>query len=172
MKKIIGFILLFIVAALSGWMINISYQKITTKNKIEAGLDKLPGFTFINADSLIVSTHQICTDNSLIIIYFNSECGHCKEEAEQISEDYNRLKGIKILFVSLEPLSKIKAFDEHYGLTELPGVNLGKIDETTAFDILGVASTPQIFIYNRAGSLSKQFRGTTKTEALVKYANM
>ncbi len=172
MKKIIIILLLSGIAGASGWMAIISFQKIKTKQKIEAGLEKIPEFSFLNMDSVRVSVKNTPGSGPLILIYFNSECSHCKNEADQIVDGQDRLDGIKILFLSTEPLKKIKAFDKQFGLTKVNGLNLGKIDEITAFDVLGITTSPQIYIYNHEGNLKKQFRGTTKTETLSRYANM
>ncbi len=172
MKKITGITMVMIIAGISAWLISASYQKIKAKNKLEAGLNRIPAFSFIDNKGEKMSVRRISSGEPLIIIYFDSDCGHCKEEAQQITSDRKYLKGIKILFVSLEPIDKIREFGKKFDLPGESGILLGQIDEKTAFDILGVVSTPQIFIYNGNGDLKKQFRGTTKTETLVKYANM
>jgi hypothetical protein len=75
-----------------------------------------------------------------------------------------------MIFISLEPFHKIKQFGDSIGLTHLPNVLLGKIDEQTADEILGITSAPQLFIYNKEGQLTKQFKGSTRIEAIIKYA--
>jgi hypothetical protein len=81
------------------------------------------------------------------------------------------VEGIEMIFISLEPFNKIRQFGDSIGLTHLPNVLLGKIDEQTADEILGITSAPQLFIYNKEGKLTKQFKGSTKIEAIIKYAN-
>ena len=171
MKKIIVILILGSLSVLTGWMAWKSYQKVSVRQKIEAGLSSLPHFQFLNLDSLPVPLDRRTANQSLILIYFNSECAHCREQAKQIVEDHILMEGTDIFFLSLEDMKKIREFDRDFGLNGFSGVYVGKIDEHIAFDILGITTSPQIYIYNHEGHLEKKFNGTTKPETLIKYAN-
>jgi thioredoxin-related protein len=171
MKKILGSLLILVTLSLVGWMI---YASVKTLNKKEALIDSIsqvPKFSLQLPDSASISIWRDFTESPLLLIYFNSECEYCNAEAKEIVEKQEQLEGIEMIFISLEPFHKIKQFGDSIGLTHLPNVLLGKIDEQTADEILGITSAPQLFIYNKEGQLTKQFKGSTKIEAIIKYAN-
>jgi len=152
-------------------MIYASVKMVKSKEELVNRISAMPKFTMTTADSLLISIDSGYTNTPLVLIYFNSKCDHCISEAKEIVDSQAQLEGIEMIFISLEPLHKIKQFGDNIGLSDLSNVLLGKIDDHTADKILGITSAPQLFIYNRDGKLTKQFKGSTKTEAIIKYAN-
>ena len=171
MKKITGFILILLILGLVGWMIIASVKTAKEKEAIAAGISQVPEFSLQLVDSAHLSIHGDYTKSPLLLIYFNSDCEYCKAETKEIVDNQEQLEGIEMIFISLEPLDIIKQFGDSIGLTDLPNVLLGKINNQTADEILGITSAPQLFIYNREGKLTKQFKGSTKIEAIIKYVN-
>jgi peroxiredoxin len=171
MKKIVGLILVFLILGLVGWMIIASVKTAKEKEAIAAGISQVPEFSLQLPDSTAISIQRDYTKSPLLLIYFNSECEYCKAEAKEIVDNQELLEGIEMIFISLEPLQKIKQFGDSIGLTDLSNVLLGKIDDQTTDEILGITSAPQLFIYNKEGQLTKQFKGSTRIEAIIKYAN-
>ena len=172
MKKAAGIFMFLVVIGLAGWMIRLTYMKIKLKNSIETKLKNLPEFSLLNTADSIIGVNQAVIDKPLIIIYFNSECGQCDHEAVQIRKYHQKFKGIKILFVSVEPSEKIFEFDKKHSLSVLSGIDVGKIEDSIAFDVLGITVTPQIFIYSRDGILMKKYKGSVKAETLLKHSDM
>jgi peroxiredoxin len=170
-KKIVASSLVIIMVALAGWMIYSSVKKLKKKEEMSASISEVPQFVFLNVDSSAVSVNASFTEHPLVIIYFNSECDYCREEAQTISDSIVLFDGIELLFISMEPLGVIEDFAEEKALENHNHVAFGQIDETVLNDVLGIITAPQLFIYNREGKLTKQFKGSTKIEAIIKYAN-
>lgn len=170
-KKILGIGLAVLIVALVGWMIMSSVNSMVKKKEIAVAIGEVPKFILLNTDSSSVPVNSGNTGNPLVIIYFNSGCDYCSEEAQAISDNIELFDEIELLFLSLEPLKDIRDFAKNKGLRNHDHVSFGQIDDATANDVLGITSAPQFFIYNAAGKLTKQFKGSTKIEALIKYAN-
>jgi peroxiredoxin len=171
MKKFVGFILILLILGLVGWMIYTSVKTLSKKEALAENIQEVPEFSLLLMDNSSISIRKNYTQSPLLLIYFNSECEYCKAEAREIVKNRELLTGIEMIFISLEPLQNIKRFGDGIGLSSMPNVLLGKIDDKTADGILGITSAPQLFIYNRDGKLTKQFKGSTKIEAIIKYAN-
>lgn len=171
MKRLIGIVLIVIIICLAGWMIYASFKTVSNKKKIAKSIAEVPVFNLQKTDSSIIKINQNYSKSPLLLIYFNSECDFCREEAISIAKNHKLLDGMLMVFISIEPIEIIQQFSETTGLSPLPNVLMGKIDDKTADEILGITSAPQLFIYNKKGMLTKQFKGSTKIEAIVKYAN-
>ncbi len=170
-KKILAVSLILLIASLAGWMIFSSVNRLKKKAALAAAISEMPGFVFLDMDSSSVSVDKGFTDKALIMIYFNSKCDYCREEAHAISDHIELFNGMELLFLSREPLDAIRNFAAERGLSNHENISFGKINGVVANDILGVNTTPQLYIYNRSGQLTKQFKGETKIETIVKYAN-
>jgi hypothetical protein len=170
--KKFGIIILSITIAFAiGWMVYSSITTIKHKGKLKEFTQSVPDIIYIDLDSANQSLKTNINNQPLAIIYFNSDCDICIEEAVEIYNHRNDLAEIQLLFISLQNLSSIRLFADSTGLSQMPNVFLGKIDDHVVDHILSIRSTPQVFIYNKAGELTKQFIGQTKIEAIIKYAN-
>jgi thiol-disulfide isomerase/thioredoxin len=170
MKKVLAGLLIFSIICLAGWMIFASVKTVNEKEAHANSIKEVPEFSLQLWDSSFVAVGGNYTKKPLVLIYFNSECEYCKSEAREVVENKKQLEGIDLLFISSEPLPHIKQFGDNIGLSDLPNALFGKIDDETADKILGITSAPQLFIYNKEGKLTKQFKGSTKIEAIIKYA--
>lgn len=171
MKRLIGAVLIITIICLVGWMIYVSVKTMSNKKKIAKSIAEVPVFFLQKTDNSIIKIDQNYSKSPLLLIYFNSECDFCREEAISISKNHKLLGDIQMVFISLEPIEAIRQFADSTGMSPLSNVLMGKIDDKTADEILGITSAPQLFIYNKNGMLTKQFKGSTKIEAIVKYAN-
>ena len=170
--KKFGIIVLSIIIALAiGWMVYSSITTIKHKENLKEFTQSVPDIIYIDLDSANQSLKTNINNQPLAIIYFNSDCDICIEEAAEIYNHRNNLAEIKLLFISTQYLSSIRQFADSTGLSQMPNVVLGKIDDHVSDHLLSIRSTPQVFIYNIEGELTKQFIGKTKVEAIIKYAN-
>ena len=164
-------ILTLLIVLTIGWMVYSSITKLKRKEILREFTQKIPDITYLNLDSTNQALKSTINNQPLAIIYFNSDCDICIEEAMEVYEHRIELSEIQLLFISLQNLSSIRLFADSTGLSKMPNVFLGKIDDHVVDHILSIRSTPQVFIYNKAGELTKQFIGQTKIQAIIKYAN-
>lgn len=111
-------------------------------------------------ESLSVQTDL--ADESVLFVYFNSECEFCQWEVREIGENLDRFENTKIAFVSHEPEDQARSFLAKHRLEsfylEVPTDRV-----MSSFD----GGVPQIFIYKK-GLLKEHFRGEVKVEAILK----
>jgi thioredoxin-related protein len=161
-----AFILLLIIATFVGaffaWSFSIQNKKERIKNELLA----LKVSRFVDVDSTALLLPE---SNFVMLIYFDSECVHCRNETLEVSKNLPLFSNTKILLISSEPIKTIKAFAQRYGLRNEPSVTFAKINSDDVFDTFGSISLPHIFIYGKDRKLIKEFRGETKIEAILKY---
>ena len=97
-----------------------------------------------------------------VLIYFNSECDHCRWEIKEVSNHINDLSNIRLAFISLESEGSAYYFLKSYGLEQYY-LRVAPQNIMTTFS----SGVPQIFIYED-GLLKKQFKGEVKWEVLQK----
>ena len=111
---------------------------------------------------------SIQKEQAYLIVYFNSECEHCQNEAEQIGKQIDEFDIYQILMISYETKETILAFREKHKLIN-PSITFLQDSEYQFDDIFGNSPIPTSFIYNKKRALVKQFKGEVKTEALLNY---
>ncbi len=166
-KNIIKFII-FLVFAGIGYLGYAVVEKITHKKNVEKELNELPSFNLITADSTAFSSKQLKKHKPIIILYFNSECHFCQEEATQISNLKKDFEQADLLFISREAPGKIKEFAETYNLNNHDNIyflhDLGNAF-STKFD---VNSIPFTMVYGADKTLLAKYKGAVKANTLLK----
>ncbi len=104
-----------------------------------------------------------------LIVFFNSECGHCQYEATAIQEKLPEFCRANLVFVSEEDVDKIEAFSKAYKLNNHPTIWWLKIAPEEVYNTFGNIGVPHVWVYDTAGVLVKEFKGETKPEALLEW---
>ena len=141
-------------------------EKILEKRNVAEKVDTLSAKNLVDLDSLPFSTPR---DTKVILIFFNSTCDHCQQEAIDIKENISGFNKGAVVFFSSESLAAIRDFSTRSGLSAHSFVHFAKIDSEKLFDEFGVLSVPHTFIYNKERKLVKEFKGAAAAEAILKY---
>lgn len=115
-----------------------------------------------------ISPHSLneITGDSAIVVYFNSECDHCKWEIAQIDANYKEFISYNFIFVSYEEPCDALNFIESHPNFKLLKYHLLYISAEKVLETFGAEIVPQILIY-RHNKLQKQFKGETKISAIT-----
>lgn len=146
--------------------------KIVSKSKenerVKTSRQQLPDFLFYNLHFLL-SEQRTPKGIPVCIVYFNTECDHCHNEAEQINKHITDFKNAEIVMVSPNPPKDILAFSNQYQLSKHKQITLlwDKDDKFRSW--FGNASFPSVYIYNKDYHLMKEYHGEVKIEAITKY---
>ncbi len=169
--KIFAGTILFLLLILITWLVYSSVDRLNKKKTITRNLRVIPDLSIKISDGSYISSRIEYKNTPLVIIYFNTDCSFCRDEAIEIKENRDFPQDLNFLFVSADDLKNIKVFSDSTGLSTLSNVVLGHITENAAYRLLGITSIPQIFIYNKQGKLTRQFKGMTKIGTIMKFAN-
>lgn len=136
--------------------------KIRVQTQIQKKIDVLPTANFFLLDS---TSHKLNNARRILLIYFDSTCEHCQNQAIKLKKSIALFSHVQIIMVSSERLITIQSFAQVHKLA-MEKVLFLKINPQHIFDTFGSLSVPHIFIYKN-GKLSKVFKGETKTENLL-----
>ncbi len=89
-----------------------------------------------------------------LVIFFNSECDHCQQEASNLSGNLDQLANAQIWWMSFEEPDVMRSFLEEKGVTNHPNTYAFYIDPEAARDLFGFMGMPQSMIYDEQGLLN------------------
>ncbi len=168
MKKTLKILIPAILLLFIGFMIYTINNKINFKKEAKERREVLPEFSFVDIKNKAF-TNKHLQKETILIIYFSTDCGHCKYEAEEISKNKEKFANAEVLFISEESAELIKEFSLKYKLDKEENI-LFLHDKDLKFDeYFGISGVPSLFIYSNTGKLKKHFKGEVKIETVLEY---
>jgi len=170
MKQILKkFIFSFIVLLLGFFTYQIII-KTQHKNELKKAIQTIPNFKFTKLNNEPFTKSNLVKNKKTILINFNSECHYCQAEANGIKKHLSEFKNIQIVFISSEPIEKIKSFQKKYQL------NIDNIiflqDKKDSFsEIFDTSVIPTLIIYDENQHLISKHKGLINTSRLLQLVN-
>lgn len=128
---------------------------------------QLPAFTLYNVDSLAFDQSILQKDRPTVIMLFNPECGHCKEQLELLLKIPELVQSAQLIMATTETLAKIREFSEQYGLSKYANIRIGK-DRVSFFGSYFKPRTiPVLAFYDRNGKFVALHQGNVKKKQVV-----
>jgi thiol-disulfide isomerase/thioredoxin len=172
MRKVFKFILIIVILSFSGIAIWALYQKINVKKEALQNLRKVPKLDLLTLDNIRVSELEALTSSKpSIIVFFNSECDHCKFQIQEIEKYNQKLKEVNVLLISSEELTSLQSFASLFDFENIPSFQFLKIYEKDVYKAFGSLTVPHIFIYDKDNNLKREFKGETGLEAILQHVN-
>jgi thiol-disulfide isomerase/thioredoxin len=84
-----------------------------------------------------------------LLLYFNSECEHCKEELVELQELMSYTNDIQICLVSYQEFEQVMPFINECKLNKYQNVFLFKMQADKVLTTFGKSIVPQSFVYNK-----------------------
>jgi hypothetical protein len=137
-------------------------------NKIDSRVLTLPTFNIQLLDSShVVNTADIASGAPTIVLYFSPDCKFSRMQTETIVKNHEALKHVRFYMCSSLPLSKIKAFSDHYQLSKYDNITVGR-DVNLFFEKdLKVPAFPWSFIYKADKKLKRILTGNADLKLLL-----
>jgi peroxiredoxin len=167
MKKILKIVIPLLVLSLLAFMGYKVVSKINYKKQVAKNIKKMPAFSYLTLDNKIFRNENLEKGKPTLFIYFNSECDFCNHEAEMVQQNIEQLKDIQVVFISYEPVEKIKQFATKFNLLHHANISFlsdSKITFATTFD---VKSMPCLVLYNKENNLIEKIKGQVKIETVL-----
>lgn len=128
----------------------------------------LPSFTLLGIDSSkIFSTANIHKGKATILVYFSPDCEHCQQETEDWIKHINQFKNAQFIYITNDPLERLKLFNEIYKIYQYPNMQLGRDHEFYFLREYKPTGTPYIVVYNKNKELRAVLPGGAKSEKLL-----
>ena len=170
-KRILKLTLLVVVI---GVIFILVYKVISRTREINAIANKvktIPAFSFTALDNQQFTRENLNLNMSIVFLYFNSECDFCQLEAAKISDAINDFKDVQLVFVSTEPIAKIKLFSEQYKLNNQENIVFLNDSNDDFYNLFNATSIPFILIYDKNQTLKKIYKGQLTVKSILKIAN-
>jgi hypothetical protein len=145
-------------------------NKASEKKEAQRRIAVIPEFHFQGLNGAPFTNTNLKANQTIVFVYFNSECGYCQDEAQHIHTHLNKLNGIQLIFVSTESTEAIRQFANEYQLLNAENVTfVSDADHlfTKSFD---ATSIPYTLVYDASHRLVLRHKGELKVEAILKYA--
>jgi thiol-disulfide isomerase/thioredoxin len=139
----------------------------TTKQKSE-----IPSIEVLLPDSAsIFQTTTLSQKKPVVLLFFNTTCDHCQQEALDLVMHKTELRKIQLVMMSSENLNLIRKFYDQYELSSINKLIIGKDIRNSGMKHFQYESLPFCAIYTREhlfiSSLERDFK-TVKIIQLLK----
>lgn len=167
MKKTLKIVIPILVISLLVFMGYKVVSKINHKKQVAENIKKMPTFSYLTLENKVFTQENLVQNTPTLFIYFNSECDFCNHEAEMVQQNIEQLKDIQVVFISYEPVEKIKQFANNYKLLNYDNIYFlsdSKISFATTFD---VKSMPCLVLYDKDNNLIEKIKGQVKIKTVL-----
>lgn len=127
----------------------------------------LPAFTLLNTDSAAFNQSVISKGKPVIIMLFNPECGHCKDQLKLMLTMPEITNGAQLIMATTETLGKIKAFSDAFGLGRYPDIHLGKDRKSFFGGYFQPRTIPVLAFYDKNGRFVAMHQGNVKKKQML-----
>lgn len=166
-KRMLVLLSVILVVAASLLVVFLLVEKVSLKHFANERMESVANFAVFDLDSSRILLTPGCRT---LLVYFNSGCDYCEKEIADIQKNIMVFQEMDIVLVSSEHIDAITSFrNMHWDLIRSARVRFGKINADQAYESFGTLIVPQIFIYEKDGSLIKRFTGETSIKVLQEY---
>jgi len=131
--------------------------------------ETMPSFNLLLTDNTtVLNTGHIPTGKPVMLVYFSPDCDHCQKVTEDLLKNIKALSNVQFYFLTIDPLDRLKVFNEYYGIDKYPNITLGRDYEFffyQHFDKTGI--TPYLVLYDRHKDLKVLYPGGTEAKTII-----
>ena len=167
MKKTLQIVIPILVLSLLAFIGYKVVSKINHKKQVAENIKQMPNFSYLTLENKVFTQENLVQNKPTLFIYFNSECDFCNHEAEMVQQNVTQLQDIQVVFISYEPIEKIKQFASKFKLLNHDNIYFlcdSKITFATTFD---VKSMPCLVLYDKENNLIEKIKGQVKIETVL-----
>lgn len=164
MKKWILVTAISVVLFFGGLQIYVTMVQSASTKELEVRLARLPSMSLQSLDG---SYFLLKTGLPLVLVYFNSECDHCRSQMNDIKANLNLYSGAVLVLMSSQDLEDVKAFATELDLGRGENIHFARIEPAQLSQSFGTLSLPQIFVYSAEGKLLRVFSGETDSKFIA-----
>lgn len=134
-----------------------------------SSITRLPDFRISLADGRQIPVSEKIEGKSAILIHFDPDCSGCQQEASMIARHHAEFKDVPIIFMSEHDTSKIRLFDEVFGLSRHPNITVARDTANSLAVHFQDYTTPLLVITNKEREVHAVITGEAELPDLLKY---
>jgi thiol-disulfide isomerase/thioredoxin len=165
MRKTLKRVLLLVVCALVAYLVYGVAVKTERIKTSRSQRQQLPEAVFTTLQNQAFTTRSL-TEDSLVFVYYNPECGHCQDFGQSIQAAQPRFTQHQFVWVSPSTATQIVDFRD--SLAQLTGTNHVFVRDTAGafYAAFGFQTFPSVLVYHNK-SLFISYQGDMKPELLL-----
>lgn len=165
MRKTLKWVLLLVVCALVAYLVYGVAVKTERIKTSRSQRQQLPEAVFTTLQNQPFKTRSL-TEDSLVFVYYNPECGHCQDFAQSINAAQPRFANHQFVWVSPAPKEQIRYFRD--SLVQLNRANHRFVRDTAEafYAAFGYHTFPSVLVYHHK-NLFTAHQGDVKPELLL-----
>jgi thioredoxin-related protein len=167
-KLIVKSVILVLVFLLFAFLIIRIQHTANLKKKDAESILLLQPFAAYKNNKLVFIDKSKITKNYLLLAYISTECEHCDYMAEELKKYEKNFINCNIVLVAMGTEQSLHQFTAKHNLGIVNNINILWDKEFKIKKQFAVSTTPEFFIYNRAGHNVLHIKGETKIENLLK----
>lgn len=114
----------------------------------------LPPFKLLLTDSTTwITRADLPRKKQVLVMLFNPDCDHCRQETEDIISQIDKFKKITIVMATPAPLEKMKEFSARYGLQRFENIIAGRDVYFMLPGFYNIRNFPFLAFYDKKGNL-------------------
>jgi thiol-disulfide isomerase/thioredoxin len=164
MRGALKIAMLLVLCALMAWLVYRISVKTERINNTRNQRQTLPSaiFTELGGGTYTVGTTR---HDSLILVYFNPDCGHCRDFGTAVNQLANRFENHFFVWVSPSPDSLIGIYQTEL-LPNLPNSILLRDTANAFYQAFGYQTVPSVLVYHHR-QLFAAYQGDVKPDLLL-----
>jgi thiol-disulfide isomerase/thioredoxin len=132
----------------------------------------LPSLSLQLPDSVtIFNTEYIQEGKPSVLIFFSPDCEHCQDETINIIKNIDSLKRVNILFITIDPFDRLKAFYNFYKIANYPNITMGRDISYYFPNHFKELQPPFLVIYDSQKKERIKYSGEIEVKKLIEYVN-
>ena len=128
----------------------------------------LPPFNIVLTDSSVFTKNDLPENKNTVIIYFNTDCDHCKHLIKHITDSINTVPNTFFVLACFNKMEELTAFEGKFSLKNFENIRAGRDEKYFLPSFYKVRFTPFTAIYNKKGNLIKAYENGFSMAALKK----
>ena len=113
----------------------------------------LPTFTLVTLDSVAFTQDVLDTGKHTILMLFNPECEHCRNQMERFLKMPEFYGDVQMVLISIENLEKTRHFYKKYHLKNYSFIHIGKDTKWFFIRYFRAETIPVLAFYNKKNGL-------------------
>lgn len=131
----------------------------------------IPAFTFYKVKSGIsFNNEDISKGKNTVFILFDPSCGHCQQEAGELSKNYDKIKDVNLYFVSMNDPALMVTFLKTFGpdLEDKENVEMLYDKNQEFIRKFHIPNQfPANYVYGSDGQIKEYWDGAKKTDEII-----
>lgn len=163
LKRILFFLIPFIIVN------NVfAQQQVNSDKPPYLQVPYIPPFKLLLTNNEKYSKNDLPKKTNIVIIYLNTDCGHCKDLVKQIVDSFSLVRKTFFVLSSYNKIDEISAFENSFNLKQFDKLVIGRDEKYFIPSFYKLTSTPFVAVYNKKGKLIKAYQNGFSISELLK----